>query len=829
MAAPAGDVLEQARELRLAGLAHNSAGRPHRAALTLRRALGLLGRSSVGAGRDVDAVRLACVLTLAVSELATAGLVVATERLEEARVLAGKDAEFQARYQAQRGIICARTGQFAAAIADLDAVLVEPEWFTEAEQAALLTTRGMVNFELGRADHAESDFSGAADLAGRAGDRRLEYMATHNRGYARYLTGDLPGALAVMAEAEQNPVDASRGTPLYDLARVLQEVGLLDDSLETLDRAQAACRPRQDRMLLAEIHLERARILRLTGDFTEATTAARAARTRFERLGAQGPAAQAALVVLDCNLSRRRRLDRVLSGALASEKVAIGVGDAELRARSIAVAAEAAARLGRGDEAAAVLRRYPRDSFGLVVGLRHTYAAAVTDVARGRSPRRRLAAAASQLAASQATSASLDSRAARKILSLRLAELDTDLAVRHGPTDVLATLERWSSHDLPVIRPPADPRQAELTQQLRGLSQALRDEPGGPSAASRRAESERLERELFELGLAQHQADATADPLPPLDAALARLAASDRDLLRLFPHDGALWGVGVVGGRRRLERLADLDRCLEITRRLRADLRALAHQPPGALGAAIAASQATSLGWLDDTVVRPWRLRASGLVVIGTDAVASVPWGQLPSLSGVPVSVARSVSEWAGRRRRVEAPDVRVLTGPGLRFADAEGAWVAGAWPGARMAAQASSAELVEALGGADVVHVAAHGQHRPASPLFSSLRMADGEVFAHELPAGRVRAGHVVLSACDVGTAQMRPGDEPLGLANMLLALGVGSVVAAVAPVADDTTVAVMADYHAALAAGRPSDEALASAGRGAPFVVLGSTWCAS
>ncbi|MCB0911834.1 MAG: CHAT domain-containing protein, partial [Propionibacteriaceae bacterium] len=124
---------------------------------------------------------------------------------------------------------------------------------------------------------------------------------------------------------------------------------------------------------------------------------------------------------------------------------------------------------------------------------------------------------------------------------------------------------------------------------------------------------------------------------------------------------------------------------------------------------------------------------------------------------------------------------------------------------------------------------VAAHGVHQPASPLFSSLRMADGDVFAHELPTGEVRAGHVVLSSCDVGTSQVRPGDEPLGLAHTLLSLGVGSVVAAVAPVPDDETAQVMADYHAALARGLASDEALAAAGAGSAFVVLGSAWRAA
>jgi hypothetical protein len=241
----------------------------------------------------------------------------------------------------------------------------------------------------------------------------------------------------------------------------------------------------------------------------------------------------------------------------------------------------------------------------------------------------------------------------------------------------------------------------------------------------------------------------------------------------------------------------------------------------------VSASLAAGCAWLDDMVVRPLRLRSAGLVVIGTSAVASVPWAMLPSLRGVPVTVARSVAEWAGRRRATERPAVHVLTGPGLEHADAEGDRVTGAWPGAALVPRATAADLVDSLAGADLVHVAAHGRHRPASPLFSSLRMADGDVFAHELTAGRVHASHVVLSACDIGTAQVRPGDEPLGLASTLLALGVGSVLAAVGPVADDTTADLMAGYHAALARGVPSDEALAiAAPHGSAFLTLGSSW---
>ena len=90
---------------------------------------------------------------------------------------------------------------------------------------------------------------------------------------------------------------------------------------------------------------------------------------------------------------------------------------------------------------------------------------------------------------------------------------------------------------------------------------------------------------------------------------------------------------------------------------------------------------------------------------------------------------------------------------------------------------------------------------------------MHDGPVFAHELQASGVRADHVVLSACETGTASFRPGEEQLGLAAALMSLGAQSVVAAVSPVLYDVAAATATHHHTLLARGVPSDEALASA----------------
>jgi CHAT domain-containing protein len=111
---------------------------------------------------------------------------------------------------------------------------------------------------------------------------------------------------------------------------------------------------------------------------------------------------------------------------------------------------------------------------------------------------------------------------------------------------------------------------------------------------------------------------------------------------------------------------------------------------------------------------------------------------------------------------------------------------------------------------------------------LFSSLELVDGPLFAYEVADKRV-APHVVLSACELGQATTRPGDEALGLTRVLLQLGAQCVVAGVAQVADDLAGKVMADYHRRLATGVDSASALASAtasGPYVPFVCFGSSW---
>jgi CHAT domain-containing protein len=160
---------------------------------------------------------------------------------------------------------------------------------------------------------------------------------------------------------------------------------------------------------------------------------------------------------------------------------------------------------------------------------------------------------------------------------------------------------------------------------------------------------------------------------------------------------------------------------------------------------------------------------------------------------------------------------------------------VAATWPGAHLLGgpAATTAGAHAALAGSDVLHVAAHGTHREENPLFSSIRLADGPLYAYEIDPARGTPACVTLSACEAGLATIRPGDEGLGLTHVLLHVGVASVVAGVARIRDEVADTVMRRVHALMASGTDTAEALATAtGEArdapvpAPFVAFGAAW---
>jgi CHAT domain-containing protein len=110
---------------------------------------------------------------------------------------------------------------------------------------------------------------------------------------------------------------------------------------------------------------------------------------------------------------------------------------------------------------------------------------------------------------------------------------------------------------------------------------------------------------------------------------------------------------------------------------------------------------------------------------------------------------------------------------------------------------------------------------------MFSSLRLADGPLTVHDLERLARVPDLVVLSACDVGRSDVRPGNEVLGVAAAFLALGTSTLVASVLPVPDELSARIMVRFHDALTAGAAPAAALATASDRElflPFVCFGA-----
>jgi tetratricopeptide (TPR) repeat protein len=790
-------------------------------------------------------LRAKTLITLGLSQFLLEGVGAAEARFAEAEriVDALGDAGLRARLDYQRANVAGRVGDLSGARAGLEGALRHLDAFSPLEQCSVLLSRGMLAFELSEPAVALDAFTRAAEAARQGGFPQLEFMAAHNEGYAAYLLGDVARALATMAAAVEDAPDVSLLPARLDRAHVLLEAGLIDEAVEVLMAAAASPDAEQDQVA-AELQLRLSRAHRLAGDLRRAEVAAERAVEGFDRVGAVGWAAKARLARVHVGLDRLRRaagptpppdvtapdVSDLVAAAEEVAATAARLGDPDLGDSALVAGADAHLLAGRVEAARACLDAVSGPGASLTGELDRAVVEAGLHVAADEPARARrvLGRAARSLAAGQEGSASLDLRSARALHGVRLARIDLALALRGGSSAVLEALDRWrnATDRLPSLGRPDDDVLASLTEQLRSTQALLRGEVPPAEAAELTARVRRLERDIRarDWTLSSGSPSGTAAEVRVRQGREA-LDHADRDLVWFFPDGGRLMGVGVVGGRAKVRDLMPLAEAVEVAHRIRVDLRTAATRELGPFAPAVWGSLRAAAERLDAAAVRPWGLRRTGLVVVTCEEVSAMPWSLLPSLGGVPFTVASSLTSFARRANGAgvgsavaqrDSTSVHVSVGPSLRRASGEASAVAQAWgdrADVTVAEPSAAHGLVEAMSVDDVVHVAAHGTHQVQSPLFSSVHLHDGPVFAHELQSAGVRARHVVLSACEVGSATFRPGEEQLGLAAAVLSLGARSAVAAVSPVPDEVAADTMVRHHRALARGVPSDEALASA----------------
>ncbi|ROS76768.1 CHAT domain-containing protein [Cellulomonas sp. PhB143] len=814
----------------------DAAGRPAAAARAYRAAGAALDDvvASAGATDAAEAQRLRVRILLGVAyvryELG-GGLAGALEVLDQARVAARDDARLRMATLAQEGLLRLRAGDVGAAIAAFDEAVPDAAEVTR-DAAVILLNRGVLRMETGDLARAEADLRGCADRAERIDERIVRSKALHNLGFLEYLRGELPSALRSMDEAAQVVTERPDAVAQLDRARVLYEAGLLTEAVDRLDDAAAILRANGASVDLAQARLDGARCALELGRPDRALELAHAARDGFRRQGNEPWQLRAELVVhqsrfsalgLTASAARYATAGRHAAG-LARRAGEHGGLASSVVAPALLLQAESLARSGNAREAAEVLGRADVSGRGVPLSLRIQHEAVCALVHFAAADRRRGLAAVRRgqrmLATQRARLGTTDSVTAAAVHGVRLGNIDVAAGLGTGRADVAfdavergrATFAGAGRVSAPDDAGPAAAltRARELIERARGLGVS------GTSAAEREDLLRRARALQDEVRARSWRTDgASRVPVPMTARGLRAVLDEDTTVVSLVEADGRLVALRVErGGARRVD-LGPLDLLLEDVRRARADLLALsAGTAPAALLASVRASARRTLDRLDRAVLAPLRVEGR-LHVVARRHLLTVPWGMLTSRAGR----ATSVDSWVAVRPRTAVrgrpASAAVIAGPGLDHADAEVAAVAAVWPGARvLAGEDATCDAARALvSGTDVVHLAAHGTHEPDNPLFSSVRLADGPLFAHELETADLEGATVVLSACEVGRTTTRAGGEPLGLTSVLLRHGVRAVVAAVAPLRDDLAAAVMPVLHAHLRAGTAPAGALAAA----------------
>jgi tetratricopeptide (TPR) repeat protein len=763
----------------------------------------------------------------------------------------------------RRGYALLVLGRHREALEDLNAAVVAMRAAgDQIWEARALQERAVSYLLSGSARRAVADLRRAENLFDTNGQELEAGEATMNRGVVALRLGDLPEALSCFDKAAERFQYLGATEPDLSIHRcaALTAAGLFRDAMYEAEAAigqldQIHGRPTKR----AELLLTAARCALAAGEPTIALAWATEARRLFDRQGRRWWRAHADLARVNAAVDSGPATTALLRDAQRSVRALSELSSpdqplAQLTSGRIALAL---GRTGLADEqlaAAAIGRRRGPPLSRAVAWL----AEALRAEAVGDSPRLMYACrrGLDVIDEYRGMLGSSELRAQTTAHGAELANLGQRHAFRLGrPRIMLAWSERWRAVALavPPVRPPADEElQAELAA-MRDISSRLYQGTNlGVRTAPLRHEQQRLERAvraraLRTLGAGPGARSRTARREFAVSGLLDELG--DDRLLELVDIEGQLHVLVCGEGKVRRFTTGTTRRAAQELKFARFILRRLSYGP------AVPSTEDVHhrLTTMGETLERVFlgeadaQLGDGKVIVVPPGKLHAVPWGLLPCLRSRAVSVAPSAASWL-RARRAASDDINdaaagpvvLVRGPGLASEGAEVPQLAADYAGdvepvVLGNGSATASKVLDAIDGARLVHIAAHGNFRADSPLFSALRLDDGPLTVYDLERLRRGPRQLVLSSCDSGVVAPAGADEVLGLASSLIPLGTAAIVASVVPVNDDAVVPLMIALHRRLRGGASLAEALRDARQesqgdavatatGLSFICLGS-----
>ncbi|WP_235921475.1 CHAT domain-containing protein [Lentzea tibetensis] len=736
--------------------------------------------------------------------------------------LSGEDADHA---RMQRGVVAHYLCRYTDALRDYDHAIEAARRTGDAlGEARARNNRGLVRAYCGGLRRADEDFSRAAELYASLGQELAVADVRWNAGISAQRAGDIPRALTMFSQAddEYRRLDVPRPQLLVNRLELLASVPLLDEARTTADRVIAEMRSSKLTHGLSESLFYRAQVALQENDLAGAASFAAEARGLFRRekrdvweasaryleLRAAVLSGQRTRVLCTAIIKVADELESLgwrmsaLEARVDAGQVALDMGDVRRAESQLAVAARsrqrgAASHRVHGWYAEALRRKLSGNVRGTASALR-----------RGLSllDEYRVSLGAAELRAL--------SGAQGKALALE----GLGLAVASGAaSQVLSWAESWRAGALRMtpVSPPDDPRLEDAMGELRSVSGDLEAAvlAGRPSNALRQR-LVRLEQRVRDL-TRQASGGGVVHRPPSLSRLAGALGSSA--LVEFVQYDSALLAVVVVDGRASLHRLGEVEGAVREIRLLRFALHRLVTLPPDTPNRSVArASAAHAAKALGERLLAPLQRRIDGrsLVVVPTGALNGLPWAVLNRQ----VTVSPSATVWLRASSVAGGAGSSVLAaGPRLAAAPAEIEAISAHVPDNKVlvGAAATVSAVADAMDGARLAHVAAHGSFRVDNPLFSALELADGPLTVYDLERLHAPPSLVVLSACDTGQSAVRPGDELMGFTAALLGLGTRTLIAPVVPVPTDGTAPLMVDLHQRLASGMAPAEALAAVQR--------------
>ena len=857
---------DRVAELQAAGLAASDDGRPALAARHLRAALRILAAEPA-----LRETRGRVLVSLAWAEAERGRVDLGHRLLDEAEPLLAE--QRRPVLHAQRAALHERNGRNDLALREFGLAIAG---LTERDSALdlvkALNNRSLLYLDAGQVGPARDDLQRCLRISLRHGIAMGSAMVRLNLGALDVTAGDLPAALREFAGARDafQRIAPGRLSALgVEQARALIAAGLFREADTELAAAIDQAQKQEQGHTYADAVQVRSEAALLAGQPRAAAEWARTARAQFRARRNPRRSALAALLAVRAEFDDASMTDCTERHTAAPAHDPAGEGQEDMpsqpspldglaeRARRLAgelrrlglpedarvallVAARCLVRADRPRDAERLITRAGQpariDSLDTRLLWRLTRAEAATAAGQRSRASRHLLAGLQTLHRHRAQLGCLDLRTGTSAHGQDLVRAGLRAALSYGSVPVVY---RWSERAraqaslLPPVRPPEDPAAAGALEELRQTRYALRQaEVGGRPAGRLQAQAERLMRTVRERSWSMAgRADAGGGSPAPL--ALVRQELGDAALVAYLRDGPRLAALVVTGESAAVVALADYAAAERSVLRLRADLDARAGRAlPARLAAAVAAATRNDADTVTARVLDPLLplIGDRALVVVPTGLLLTTPWAALPACAGRAVTVASSATAWlAARRRRRSSSAAVLVAGPGIAHGDQEIQAIAKLHPRAvtLTGAAANPAATVAALDGAGIAHLAAHGRHQAENALFSSLDLAGGALIGYDLQNLPRPPAMIVLSCCELGLSDVRPGDESFGLASALLAAGTATVVASVSRVADQTAMAVMVAFHRAVIGGASPAAALATAVRDEPeagFVCLGA-----